>query len=398
MPPAAPSLRIPAGPDRPHETASVISTRLSLASLALVLVAPTSHGALVYPQESVQEPRWFDTLEAARAALRAGDHGLLLYFYLEDSDYCRQLEAESLESEAGRAELQHFACVRLRADLQGTRPLLERFGISKLPTLLITDRGGRADDILEGYVPLERFVSESARIRRGEDTVSDWRRRAEAAPDDLAIRMRLAIRLETVGDDAESQRLLDSIVAADPEGETVPGAQVQLYAAFDRVRQSASDLNDFSTWQLDSLYEHMAKVKPGPVLYEGWKWITDVELQRGDRVRERHALALAWTHAPEGDNRRDAGFALLQRYFAMEVELDDDDRARMHEVVERFATNVGSGPGQIQPAWLHAARAVALAAHGQHAQALAEAEQAVALQPEDRDLVNVRDVLRLRVP
>ena len=355
---------------------------LTLPPLALDGVPPT-----------LDEIEWQHSISAAEKVAKKEHRPVLVYFWLEGSSFCQKMYGETLTTQAGAAELAHFVCLSVQADRAEGRQLVQRFGVSTLPTLVFLDEHGNAEDAIEGFIALEGFLAESQRIRRGEKTVSDWRRRAKEAPEDLDVRLRLALQLQHVGHADEGGRLLTSIKRDDPEGHTVAGAQLWLYDVFAEVRNAASDPSDSGTYNLEPLYKHMPQVKPLPVLYEGWTWIADVEKQRGDRTKERAALAEIWK-AAEGEKRVNAGANLLQRYFQMEDELSSKERRLAKKVVDYIEGEVQKIEGFSKFDQLHHVRALGLAIEGKRAEALSEAKKAVEIAPDNPEHQKLRDLLQ----
>ena len=339
---------------------------------------------------------WHDSLSAARTAAQAESRPILVYFWLDGSEYCKRMYAETLTTEAGAAALAKFECVSVPAGSAGARTLIDRFGVSTLPTLVFADSEGVAEDAVRGFMALDPFLAESTRILRGEKTVSDWRAQAAAAPEDLDVRLQLALQLEHVGQVDESARLQASILTDDPEGESDASAQLQLYEVLDSVRAAASDLSDPGTYPLEALYAYLPEIKPKAIQYEAWKWIADVERQKGDRSKERAALASVWRLAPPQRPRVVAGFKLLERYFVMDVELSDAERRLTLDVAQGIETEAGDDPNPTQRAHVHHAYAVAYAINGERAKALAALDRAVEASPDDPQHAPLREALKAR--
>ncbi len=329
-----------------------------------------------------QDVTWQESLPTALRLAAQRPAPLLLFFRLQESDFCEQLRGETFASEGGAAELAHFVCVDLRVDRAEGRELVQRFGVTTLPTLVFLDAQGHAEDAIEGFIDPAGFVPEVQRIRRGEKTVSDWRRRAALAPDDLDVRLRLALQLEHVGQVPESLALQESIKDQDPEGESAASAQLMLYDVFAIVRGAASDPSDPSTYDLDPLYLHMPRVTPTPILYEGWKWISDIERQRGERERERASLQKVWTHAAPGQARLSSGLGLVRRYSELEAELSQAERRLCLAVAEQIAVEASVLVEPNLRAFVQHGRALALDLNGRRTEALSAARAAAALDPE----------------
>jgi len=344
----------------------------------------------------VDEVAWHESLDEARVVAARERRPLLVYFWLDGSSFCQKLFAETLTTEAGAAELAHYVCVSAPADRADVSELVTRFGVTTLPTLVFLDQAANAEDAIDGFIDLPGFLQESRRIRRGERTVSDWRRRAAAAPDDLDLRLRLALALEHVGQADECERLTASIKADDPDGRTVAAAQLFLYDVFEEVRSSASDRSDSSTYDLTPLYAHLPKVKPEAVLYEGWRWIIDVEKQHGERGKERVALANTWKYAPQGAKRLQAASALLVRYFETEVELTAKERRLTKRVADEIAQVAEARTGMVTDGNEHVALALALTINGKLDEACSELRKALQAAPENASHRALLDELTAR--
>ena len=358
-------------------------------SVALTVLATVSH-----PAPSNTDIEWQNSLEAALTKAEDQDRPLLLYFWVDGSAFCQQMYADTLTTEPGVAELANYVCLSVPADRTDSADLLKRYGVSTLPTLVFGGVTGEPEDAIKGFMPLEGFLSKSRRIRRGEGTVSHWREQVAGTPDDLDLRMRLALQLEHVGSAVESAELIESIKQADPQGKTLAGAQLLLYDIFALVRNSATDPSDARTYDLTPLYAHMPKVTPIPSLYEGWQWIADVEQQHGNRVEERIALTKMWTHAPDESARLNSGYTLQRRFFLMESELSQRERKFSMRVAAHITEIAKARPDFVTTAFVHHSNAVALAVNGDRKQALLEAEKAVELDPTNSALQSLRDLLK----
>lgn len=190
-----------------------------------------------------QEPAWHDgPFDAALSTAAEEETLVVLYFFVADSQHCRDMD-KTLATAAAHAELESLVCLRVDAASADGAPLLARYGVKTLPTIQLVDGEGQAEDALIGSLDAERFRAEIARIRSGKGTVGALRRALERAPDDLDLRLQLALKLQHVGDDAGYQRELATIRERDPEGKTPAGARVALWAVMTEVRSAASDPN-----------------------------------------------------------------------------------------------------------------------------------------------------------
>ncbi len=369
--------------------------RTRLPTIAAVCAAATP---LVAQRDSTAI-EWESSLASALRAAAKDSRKIAIYFWIGDSDYCRRMWEETLGRDRAVAELSQFVCLSTRADQEHAAALMQRFAVTKLPTMLFAASDGQAEDAIRGFIDLDAFVAECRRIRTGDKTVSDWRRRCHAAPDDLDARLQLALQLRHVGERDESAHLIASIKRADPKGASVAGAQLRLYDVFDEVRASAADASDPSTYDLTPLYAHLPVVRPRAVLHEAWRWIADVEHQRGDRPHERTALAETWRHATEGKPRADASATLLQRYTDMGDELNEAERALALEVAHWLRDAARAHP-EAPANYVHHAHAMALFLNHRLDQAIDQLQNAIELAPDEADhrqlLERVRQAQRAR--
>ena len=217
--------------------------------------------------------------------------------------------------------------------------LVQRFGVTTLPTMLVIAPDGRVDDALIGYITPQAFAAEMQRIQGGQGTVGALRARLEEQPEDLQRMLDLAVKLQQVGAAEESKALLEGIRERDPAGETVVGAQLKLWDVQNAITGAAADPADATTLDLTPLYEHLPKIQPEPIRFQAWDWLARIENQRGERAKACRAYEEAWRYIPE-PAVGDWGFTLVDLYWGMRDELTEGDRAFVLEVATRVAARV----------------------------------------------------------
>ncbi len=267
--------------------------------LLLAPALPPAATAVGQARSTAEIPWYGGPFDGAlrRAGLRDGL--VLVYFWMDESEFCKQLYQETLQSPETVAALAGFTCVSAKAtDARGAE-LVARFGVKTLPTLLFLRPDGQAEDALLGYISAASFRQHLDRIRAGTDTVGDLQQRAEAAPDDLVLRYKLAQTLIHVGRIREGDELVASIRAEDPDGRTVIGAQLALYDMQAAIRSAAPDTSDPTTYELAPAYDHVRRIRPREVAFEGWNWIAALENAGGRRERARAAWMEAFPFVSE---------------------------------------------------------------------------------------------------
>lgn len=283
---------------------------------------------------------WFDgPFSNALGRAREEESLVAVYFWTEGSEYCQRMFQETLSTPEGGTELAGMVCYS--ADVaapQGAR-LVQRFGVSTLPTVLFVTGEGHAEDVVIGFAPLPAFRSEVQRIVSGQGTVRTLRRLAAEAPDDLQRRFDLGVKLQDVGLADEGDALFASIRADDPDGTTLVGAQLHLWEVQNAITAAAPDPTDPRTWDLEPMIEHLPAVSSGPIAFQGWNWVADIEAERGRRREACAAYETAWAHIPD-TSVWDWGFKLVDVYWGLRDELTASDRAFVREVGEAVWTRV----------------------------------------------------------
>jgi len=269
---------------------------------------------------------WFrGTWTACLARAAAESRPVFLYVWADGSPQCVRVYTETLVTDEAAAALADFLCYGADAVEPAGARLVQRFGVTTLPTMLVLLPDGSVEEAILGFVPLAAFVAELDRIRAGRGTVSELRAKLAAAPDDLQLRFDLARKLGQVGALAERDELLASIRRDDPKRETEVGARLALQDVVDAVTAEASDPGDYATFDLDPVYAHVRRIDPPTVAFGGWEWLADAELARGRRAEARGAWIEAWPLAPEA-RRVEWGGGVARTFWDMRDELTRSER------------------------------------------------------------------------
>lgn len=348
-----------------------------------------------------QSPTWHaGTLESALDLAKVEERGVLVYFWMAGSDHCTRLWNETLNTEAGTEQLSAFVCVSADVAAPAGRDLVGRFGITTLPTLLFVGADGAPDDAILGYIASPTFASELQRIRDGRGTVGALRADAARDPTDLDRRFRLAIKLRDIGDSGRSDELFDSIKAEDPHGRTVIGAQLLLWDVQNEIATQARDVSDPLTYDLEPLYDHVARIRPDAVRFEAWDWAARLERRRGNRAQALRAFRRAWDYLSDAA-RNDWGNEVFGFLWASRDDLAAADR-RFGLEVARAAVAQAEAMPSLDPATnfvlsgedytaYHAGTldllARALWLNGKRTEAREALDRALAMEPDNNDWI-----------
>lgn len=298
--------------------------------------APSPGAASASTLQEQEKITWFDgPFLTARGRARVEGRWLFVYFWMEGSQHCDRLWQDTLSLPSAAAALDDFVCYAVNAAESRDARLIQTYGVTTLPTMLFVRPDGTAEDAILGFIPPSDFTTEIQRIESGFETVSELRQRCVNAPTDLDLRYRLATKLDFVGARAESQRLIDSILRDDPNGQTVVAARLALYEAQRNVLADASDPANPATFDLEPVYAIVRRTQHVDVQVEGWEWLASSESTRGERDAARRALAEAWKIVP-ARSRIDWGARIANRYFEERRELDPSEKAFALEVAKEL--------------------------------------------------------------
>ena len=248
-------------------------------------------------------PWRFDVDAGALGEARERDVHVMVYFFSNGSERCRQMYEETLQNEAVESMLRELVPVSADVMSETGGRLLKEHGVTTLPTLLFLDGEGEAVDIVLGYAPPEAFLHEVARIRSGEGTLPSLREQLDAhepgSNEDLEARLALAVKLKDLGRKEEAERIRASARAADPEGATDVGARLLIDEQWEALAyDEQGEPVEAAERELDSLYKLVKKSKHAPVRYHGWSALARLEVDAGRLDKARKAMDKAVPSVP----------------------------------------------------------------------------------------------------
>ena len=238
----------------------------------------------------------FGSFDAVLRDAARGDQLVLVYFWMPSSGQCTDMYEQTFQSDAAAVATAPFLCYSANhAEAQGAE-LFERYQITTVPAVRVLRPTGEAEDGMNGFADAVTLAGELERIGKGIGTLSALRGEAEAAPDDLDLRNKLAGKLLDLGDQAGHDELQASIRADDPEGQTRIGAQLLLN---DALSAAVAEATTPAEIDLAALYAHAEQVGLPDVAFTCWSNIATIETCVNGVESELAALARAWPLAPE---------------------------------------------------------------------------------------------------
>ena len=281
------------------------------ANLLTLAAASIVSASLLAQPKPVQPPEWVHTLAEAQTRARDTSKPILIYCWMNGSDYCTKLFQETLSAKGAADKLGEFVCYSAKHGGAGVTDVFKRYGVTTMPTMLFVTPDGKADDLIQGFIPVDDFVKELARVKHGEGTVSALEKvLATSKPgsdDDVDARWQLAGKIQALGEQDRHDELMASIRTVDPKGGTLIGARLIMRDLLEDIagQDSHGDETDeeaearVKAWDLTPLYAHVKSVKLPAAKHEAWQQIGNMEVNRKDMQSAFKAFHAAWKTCPE---------------------------------------------------------------------------------------------------
>jgi hypothetical protein len=309
----------------------VVVATAALAALAAGLVA-----AVCAPQPvEAERPgvAWSDAgLDAALATARRDGTKVFVEFFATWCPECKRLDEEVLSTTEGAALTQgKVVPIRFDFDADATRPLVERFVVLGLPTVIVLSPDGVQLGRVSGYEGREAFLTEAKQALESDDPVPALRALAKSQPESAAAALRLGEALLVRGEADEGEATLERAMwlagrSGGDGGELAAEALFLLGRYYHRVKQDPRTARH--------LWRELATRFPRSEWAEGalW-WYAKAEAELGRPAVGLEALRARAAAEP------DALDPLLEwGQFVVKNELPDDrDRLRQTLAARREA-------------------------------------------------------------
>ena len=181
--------------------------KIGLFLLLVVLCLPQAASSGLKP---LQRVTWAEDISWAAVLDRANlgdDRPILIHFYATWCGPCKLLEAMVYNEAAVVEELADVVTFKVDIEKSKYAALVDRFGITLLPTLLWCTPGGQEVDRFTGYVSAQEFLDHMRRFRTGTDTYLDISKMVAAHPQDPVLLLDLARRNHQRGYNKRSEVL-----------------------------------------------------------------------------------------------------------------------------------------------------------------------------------------------
>ncbi len=179
-------------------------------ALAVLLLPLTASAAVAW------SPLPFDdALKQAAAAKQP----VLVDVFAEWCGPCHEMDKTVFSRDDVAKALNGVVAVRIDAETEPGKALVERYHVVGYPTVLLIGPDGKEIDRLFGFVDGDTFIRTVGEYRAGKGTFADLERRLEASPDDLELLSKVTQRAAIRGLKTQTEALADRVFKADPGDE-----------------------------------------------------------------------------------------------------------------------------------------------------------------------------------
>lgn len=287
------------------------------ASLTLLAAASFLTIPVLAQPKPAQPPTWVHSLAEAQQLAATNNKPILVYCWMDGSDYCTKLYQDTLSAEDATGALGDYICYSAKHGGAGVQDVFKKYGVTTMPTMLFLTADGKADDLIQGFIPVDQFVKELDRVKQGEGTVTALEKIVATAKrgshDDVDARWQLAGKIQALGEGDRHDKLMDSIREVDPKGATLVGSRLLVGEILNKIAGKDGDGNDgdeqaktdeqraarMKMWDLTPLYAHAKSVKLNAAKHEVWQRIGDMEVGRENMQSAFKAFHAAWKSCPE---------------------------------------------------------------------------------------------------
>jgi len=251
----------------------LLTTALAIAVLALVMSCSEDE-----PTEALTEAPYFESLDAAQAAVAGTDKEIVIKFYTDWCKWCTTLDTVVLVDSAAIEFFQdEMALVKINAEEDTV--MAERYSVRGFPTLVMVDQEGIEIDRLVGYLPTGEFLQTFRDYREGIGTLDDLLHRADtAATPDRELYMEIADKYKYRGEGKEALNWFQKVI---DEGEPLDSLTGEARLALADALRSAEQYD-----QSVKAFEDIARdFKSGSIAEDAEIWVGVVHRQKGDTAK-----------------------------------------------------------------------------------------------------------------
>ncbi len=307
----------------------LLATGLALAA-STVAPPPALHSTVDDEHGAID---WFEgSFDELITKATAEKRIVFLDFWTDWCGYCKKLDKETFSDARVAAAMEDILCYSIDAESESGAPLAARFAVEGFPALILLNPDGTARDIIGGYLPPDAFLEEIARVVRDDGTVNAFRRKVDAAPEDIGARFALIQRLAPFGAQDEIALQHAEILRLDPEGKNPATRRMRL----DEAIRAATAFDEGELPDPAPIVAFVAGEDDPTLLLDAhgvlaaiYDYLAEQDAPEKRGAHAKNALGayrMVWKHLPE-EMIVPVGTTLAGRYWIARETIDDETKA-----------------------------------------------------------------------
>lgn len=272
---------------------------------------------------------WAKSFDEALTAAKDKPSELVLLYCWEDSDMCSAMFSGTMSDKKVGPKLNEFICMGVKNDDAG-KAVWKRFQVTSVPLVLFVNPAGEVIDVLPGYVTIEQFLLDLARVQIGKETIPALREHLAQKPEDLKAAQVLVRKLRTIQDIKGSHTVIDAMMKVDPKGKSEAAAEGILWKLTDET--FAPDIPPLKR-DLGPLRRFLKGQRHKRIKFLGHDQMATAHYQREDLKASVASAMLAWKNIPE-DRVIEWGQRMCGIAYARWKELDKSNKSHLKNALK----------------------------------------------------------------
>jgi len=279
---------------------------------------------------TAQEVTWWPkTLDEALVAAKDKPSKLVLLYCWQQSDQCQAMFSGTIADKKVAPKLADFICMGAENNEAG-KPVWERFKVTSVPLVLFLNPDGEVVDCLPGYVTIEQFLLDIARVQTGKETLPGLREHIAQEPDDLKAAQILVRKLRTLQDIKGSHEVIDAMMKVDPKGKSEAAAEGILWKLTDELFAPTVTPQDRD---LGPMRRFLKGQRHKRIKFLGHDQMATAHYQRDDLKASVASAMQAWKNIPQ-DRVIEWGQRMCGIAYQRWKELDKNNKAHLKNALK----------------------------------------------------------------